>query len=126
MFYTLTLCGWHGDGIHLKFTQNSLKTLEMVYYEVGDFSWKGVAMTTRRISMSRHEISKPYNLTPHGLIFSKFHMLVKSPGLNTLSGPYLVRVIAPPTGNRKYHASFFVVLLLGNLADASEIDSAKM
>ena len=77
-------------------------SIEIVHSEVGDFSLKDVAMATRRISMSRHEISKPYNLTPHGLIFSKFHMLVKSPGLKTCKGPYLVTVIAPPTGNRKY------------------------
>ena len=51
MFYALTPCGQHGDGIQLKFTENSLKTLEILYYEVGDPSLKGVAMATRRISM---------------------------------------------------------------------------
>ena len=94
MFYALTPCGQHGDGIQLKFTENSLKTLEILYYEVGDPSSKGVAMATRRISMWRHEISMPYNLTPRGLIFSKFHMLVKSPDLNTCSVSYLAKVIA--------------------------------
>ena len=101
MFYTLTPCREHGDRIHPKFTENNLKTLDFVHPEVGEFSEKSVAVATRRISMSRHEISKPYNLTPRGLIFSKFHMLVKSPGLNTCSVSYLAKVIAPPTGNRK-------------------------
>ena len=108
MFYSQKSSGEHGDQIQLKFTQNSLKTLEIVYYEVEDPSSKGVAMAMRRISMCRHEISTPYNLTPRGLIFSKFHMLVKSPGLNTCSLSYLAEVIAPPTGNRKSHVSYFV------------------
>ena len=101
MFYTLTPCREHGDRIHLKFAQNSLKTLDFVYPEFGEFSEKGVAVATRRISMSRHDISKPYNLTPHGLIFFKCHMLVRSPCLNTCSVSYFAKVVSPPTGNRK-------------------------
>ena len=89
MLYSQTSSGVHGDPIQLKFTPNSLKAWGIVYYEICDFSSKGVAMATRRISMSRHEISTPYNLTPRDLIFSKFHMLVKTPGLNTCSVSYL-------------------------------------
>ena len=89
MLYSQTSSGEHGDPIQLKFTQNSLKAWGIGLNEIGDFSSKGVVMATRRISMSRHEISTPNNFTPRDLIFTKFHMLVKTPGLNTCSVSYL-------------------------------------
>ena len=68
-----------------------------------EFSLKGVSVAAWRISMIRHEKWSCYNSDIQCPICHKLHMFDKTPDLNRLICPYSVIVIAPPTGNRKWH-----------------------
>ena len=72
----------------------------------------GVDVAGRRILMLRHDISKCCKSALRGQIFTTFHTFDGSPGLNTRTSQYSVKVIAPPIGDRKCHVLRHNVLVL--------------
>ena len=91
---------WHNSFF---FSYSILKAWAMLNCEDLEFSLKGVSVAAWQISMIRHEKGSCYNSDIQCPICPKLHMFDKTPDLKRLTCPYSVIVIAPPTGNRKWH-----------------------
>ena len=84
----------------MKLGQKTLKRLLMLYYKDGEFSCKGVIVGAWQTSMSHHFKRSCCNWAQPALIFLKLKTIDESPTLNTSTGHFQVRVIAPPIGRR--------------------------